>query len=302
MTKHPHFLRFPTLLAIALTAALTASSTIADDAKEEAAKFVRLRRGPDKEPLALETAIARFVSGDRRYPGARVDLVSAIHIGDQQYYEELNRRFKGYDAVLYELVAREEANVPRAGSAPGSAVSGVQVSLKAMLGLAFQLDHIEYAAKNMVHADMSPEEFAETMKRRNESMTGMFFRLLGRSFAQQAKDPWNSGDLQILAALAAEDRPRRLKAVMAEQFANAEDEMDVFDGPDGSTIITERNKKALDVLRQQLQRGKKRVALFYGAGHLPDLERRLAKEFQLKKTQTQWLVAWSLTATPEKKP
>jgi hypothetical protein len=278
------------------------SAAAAVDRGGEADEFVRLRRDKDKTPLALETSIVTFVPQDAARRGVVVELVGAIHIAEKGYYDELNRRFRTYDAVLYELVAREQENVPRPGMAPGSFIGGMQVGMKSLLGLEFQLDRIDYTRPNMVHADMSPEEFAETMKRRNESMTGMFFRLLGRSFAQQAKDPWNSGDLQILAALAAEDRPRRLKAVMAEQFADAEDEMDVFDGPDGSTIITERNKKALDVLRQQLQRGKKRLALFYGAGHLPDLERRLVKDFQLKKTQTQWLVAWSLTATPEKKP
>jgi hypothetical protein len=301
MTKHPHFLRFPTLLAIALTAALTASSTIADDAKEEAAKFVRLRRGPDKEPLALETAIARFVSGDRRYPGARVDLVSAIHIGDKQYYEELNRRFKGYDAVLYELVAREEANVPRAGSAPGSAVSGVQISLKAMLGLAFQLDHIDYAAKNMVHADMSPEEFAASMKNRNESWLGMFFRVMGRGFAEQAQDPLSKSDFRLLAALFAPDRSQRLKCLMAEQFAELDGDLDMFDGPEGSTLVTERNKKALAVLTRELGQGKKRFAIFYGAAHLADFQRRLENDFGMKPGQTEWVTAWSLVP-PSKGP
>ena len=85
--------------------------------------------------------------------------MGAIHIGDKTYYEELNRRFRRYDAVLYELVAPREANVPQPGQCPGTAVGGVQVGMKSLLALAFQLDCIDYAAKNMVHADMSPEEF-----------------------------------------------------------------------------------------------------------------------------------------------
>ena len=32
-----------------------------------------------------------------------VDLVAAVHIAEKSYYEQLNREFEGYDAVLYEL-------------------------------------------------------------------------------------------------------------------------------------------------------------------------------------------------------
>ena len=68
----------------------------------------------------------------------------------------------------------------------------------------------------------------------------------------------------------------------------------MFDGPEGSTIITERNKKAFEVLDKQLKDGKKNVAVFYGAGHLPDMEKRLAADFGLKREGEKWLTAWSL--------
>ena len=148
-------------------------------------------------PLALQTAIVSFAAAGDRHRGVQVDLVGAIHIADKAYYDELNRRFRGYDAVLYELVAREEANVPQPGQSPGTVVGGMQVGMKSLLGLEYQLDGIDYARKNLVHADMSPEEFAATMKSRKESFAGMFFRMLGRAMAEQAKDPFGTGDFQI---------------------------------------------------------------------------------------------------------
>jgi len=33
--------------------------------------------------------------------GVTVHLVGAVHIGDKKYYEELNKDFEGYDALLY---------------------------------------------------------------------------------------------------------------------------------------------------------------------------------------------------------
>jgi hypothetical protein len=217
-----------------------------------------------------------------------------IHIGDKDYYKSLNEKFKGYDAVLYELVAREEANVPQPGAGASSAVGGVQVGMTAVLDLAFQLDYIDYAAKNMVHADMSPEEFAESMKRRKESFVGMFFRMMGRGFAEQARDPTGTSDLEMLSAMFAQDRSFRLKRIMANQFAQLEDGTMPFGGPNGSTILTERNKKALDVLRRQLDAGKKNLAIFYGAAHMPDMERRLIDEFGMQRGESEWLAAWSL--------
>ena len=92
---------------------------------------------------------------------------------------------------------------------------------------------------------------------------------------------------------------------MAKQFANMEGEISVFDGPEGSTIITERNKKALEVLSREIAKGRKKLAVFYGAGHLPDMQRRLEQDFSMQRTGTEWISAWSLappaeSTTPEK--
>jgi len=299
MSAQLRFLSFTVLLC------LTASGWSADSSADGDGKgkgFVRLRTGESQVPLALETAIVSFAATGDRYRGVQVDLVGAIHIADKAYYEELNRRFRGYDAVLYELVAREDANVPQAGQSPGSVVGGMQVGMKSLLQLEYQLDCIDYGRKNMVHADMSPDEFAATMKRRNESFAGMFFRLLGRSMAEQADDPMGTSDLQILAALFAADRAQRLKLLMAKEFADLEGEISILDGPEGSTIITERNKKAFEVLTREITKGRKKLAVFYGAGHLPDMQRRLQEDFAMQRTGTVWVAAWSLGSSGKAQP
>ena len=48
-----------------------------------------------------------------------------------------------------------------------------------------------------------------------------------------------------------------------------------FGGEDGSAIITDRNKKALVVLKKEIADGKKKIGIFYGAGHLSDMDKRL---------------------------
>jgi len=271
----------------------------ADDNKT---KFIRIRRGEDKKPLALETAIVRYVPEEGDKPVV-VDLIGAVHVGDKSYYDELNKRFEDYDVLLYELVAPPGAKIPkggRGGNSSGHPVGAMQDGLKTVLELDHQLDLIDYTADNFVHADMSPEEFSKTMADRGESFMQMFFRLMGQGAAQQATGG-GSNDLGMLMALFSRDRAQRMKVIMAEQFENLEGQMAAFDGPEGSTIITERNKKAFEVLDRQLKNGKTKIGVFYGAGHLPDMEERLLNDFKMKRSdqEVQWVRAWSLES---KKP
>ena len=53
---------------------------------------------------------------------------------------------------------------------------------------------------------------------------------------------------------------------------------------------------ALQVLREQLAKGTKRIAIFYGAGHLADFSRRLVDDFGMKFTGEKWVEAWDLRA------
>ena len=67
-----------------------------------------------------------------------------------------------------------------------------------------------------------------------------------------------------------------------------------------ATIITERNLIALEVLREQLAKGKKRIGIFYGAGHLGDMSRRLVSDFGMKFTGEKWVEAWDLRSKPRR--
>jgi hypothetical protein len=265
---------------------------------DQATTFLRIRRDDDKQPVALETAVTHYVSKPGRDQSIQVDLIGAVHVGEHQYYEQLNELFKTYDVVLYELVAPEGTRVvPGQQRAGGNPVSFLQNIMKDVLKLEFQLDSIDYTRPNFVHADMSPQEFSQSMKERGESFLTLFLRVMADSMAAQAKrgNERPNADIELLVALLAKDRSYRLKRLMAEQFESMEDQMSSLSGPKGSTLITQRNKKALDVLRDQIEHGRRRLAIFYGAGHLSDMERRLVSDFGLRKESQRWLVAWSIT-------
>lgn len=261
--------------------------------KKEKEVFLRVLRDDNQEPIALQTSIARYIPAGGKFAGVTVDLIGAVHVGDKKYYEQLNKEFEAYDAMLYELVAPEGTKIPK-GGAPDrvNPVSSMQRGMQSMLDLAFQLDCIDYTKENFVHADMSPEEFSASMKNKNESMLGIMFRMMGQGARAQGQG--GNSDAEMLFALFSNDRSTRLKRAMAVQFENLEGQMSVLEGDEGSTIISERNKKALQVLRRELDAGKKKVAIFYGAGHLADMHERLLNEFELKKDSERWLTAWAI--------
>jgi hypothetical protein len=124
----------------------------------------------------------------------------------------------------------------------------------------------------------------------------MYMRLLGQALAQQSEfaAKGESPDVELLTALFSDDRPRKLKIVMAKQLSETESLLVSFGGENGSVLISERNKIAMKVLKEQLAAGKKKLAIFYGAGHLTDMDRRLRQDFNLQPTEITWLTAWDL--------
>lgn len=267
-------------------------------------KWVRILADKKSRPLAMQTAIVRYVNADDVEPGKSaddyqqyVDLVGAVHFGDLAYYRELNRRFKKYDAVLYELVAPEGTEVPRGrGTSNAHPLGALQNGMKSMLEVEHQLEQVDYTRENMIHADLSPAEFMQSMDKRDEGFAQMYFRMLGASMAQQSQQAakGENAEVDLMAALFAKDRPRQLKIAMAKQFEGMEQLMVGLTGPEGSTLITERNNRALDVLEKQRTKGVNRVAIFYGAGHLSEMNDQMAERFEMKPVSVEWLEAWDL--------
>ncbi len=255
-------------------------------------KFVRvLKQG--KQPQSLQTAVVTYKSDSSEYAGVEVTLIGAVHIAEKAYYEELNKLFKSYDALLYEMVSDPKQRVPSQDERGTSPVSAVQVGMKDMLQLKFQLDEVDYKPANFVHADMSPEEFFESMKKRKEGVLQMLLRSVGSGLAMQGAGKAN--DLDMLSAMFSENRAQGMKRVLADQFEMMDGQMAALQGEDGrSTLITERNAKAFAVLSREIKAGKKKLGIFYGAGHLEDMHKRLVDDYRMQPVETRWLDAWDL--------
>ena len=264
--------------------------------KGDRASFLRIKKSETGEPESLQVAIARYSFDEGEFKGAYVDLIGAVHVGTKEYYKELNKRFKSYDAMLYELVADPSANKPdrRAERGGFNPLGALQTGMKDVLDLKFQLDEVDYSPANFVHADISGEDFLEDMTRRGDSFVGLFARMMGAGLVAQNSKKGASQQAEMLAAALAKDT-YRLRRVMADQFESMDSQMAGMAHKDGkSTLLTERNTKAFQVMEKEMKAGKKKLAIFYGAGHLLDMHERLLRDYKATQTKLEWLDAWPL--------
>lgn len=279
------------LLFLATTLALGAAHAAE---KAEPTDFIRFHE--EEKSDSLQTAIVSYESPQK----ARVDLVGAIHIADKAYFDTLNTRFKGYQAVLYELVGPSMEERQNAGVMKDAQklqwVGQLQTMMRDTLKLHGQLEGIDYNAKNFVHADMNMSQFTKTQDKKQESFLTLYLKAMQAQQAASAESGVSSdaaGMVMILKILASKDSSTELKRMIAREFDSVEDLMAGIESGGGTVLVGERNKVALQVMDQQLAAGKKSLAIFYGAAHLGDMEERLLKQ-GFKRVKVEWLKAWDL--------
>src|SRR5947208_11136857 len=212
---HRRDFRFPiALMCLSLFAFIQPASAAeekAPEAKKQESKFLRFIDDGDGGGR-LEAAITTYEKD-----GVKVHLVSAVHVGEKKYYDGLAKTFQGYDSLLYEMVKPKDAPVPGAGARSESMVSAFQRMLKDALELEFQLDAIDYTAKNFVHADLDVETFEKMQAERGESI----FTLMLRQLLDEMYKPQQAPEIELpelLMAFLSPDSSRHFKLILAKQF------------------------------------------------------------------------------------
>jgi hypothetical protein len=277
----------------ALLVLLFLAPTLAATEPNPESTFLRIQRDESREPVALQTAIAKYVpaSGAK---GVEIDLVAVVHIGENAYYERLNKEFEKYDAVLYELVAPEGNKPPKDGEKKSdNPVAMLQQGMKLFLGLEHQLEVVDYQKPNFIHADLSPEGMKKAMKERGDDQTtivlGVIADFLRKRNLDADKPESQTPDISLSDLL----NPKKVKRMMAQQFEDAGGDVSLG-GTINRLLVEDRNKACIKVLQQQLTAGKKKIAIFYGGAHMPDFDKRLKEDFGMKRTESEWITAWNL--------
>lgn len=278
-----------------------------------------LAQGGDDEALRTPSKFMRFVKVDDgghldtaitvyEKDGVKLWLFGAVHIADAACYATLNDRFTECDVLLYELVAPEDTRPTKGRDEGFNPVGLVQRGMKNALELAFQLDEIDYQASNFVHADMTPEEFADSMRERGESLLSILVDMMLSGMQPPASDDADGDDegerapaapqFDLVKAFRSGEGRHLLRMMAAQQIEQAEV---LMARAGGSTLLEGRNEKCLQVLARELGKGRKRIGIYYGAAHMPHMEKRLVEDLGWKKVGQEWLVAWDCKKRPDVK-
>lgn len=266
--------------------------------KRQPTRFVRIQQDEFDEPLSLQTATVKYVlkddSGDVRM---EVFLESAVHIADGAYYRGFNRRFPHYDVVLYEMIAEAGKQIPdpEAEATPHPARM-LQQMVGDSLGFKHQIDEIDYKADNLVHCDLSPSEMRDARLKRGDDdivlladiVVDMLKKMGDVAQTDTSIEPF---DLTILQD---PDGGIKLRRMMASTLDGADSPASFLYPTQLRSLINDRNERAMEVFQQQVDKGHRKIAFFWGAAHMPDLERRLMLEYGFQRENVRWRDAWDL--------
>ena len=283
--------------ALAFLSALVAPA-IADETPADSPKVTDFIRVDENDSAArLQTAVTRF-----KKDGASVELIGAVHLGDKAYYSKLNKRFERYDALLFEMIggekigggaeAAEDADGEGEGKAGGQnldALHQIYGMISRFLGLTDQMSQIDYNKKHFVHADLSLQEFQDLQKERGESVLG--FALDAARQMEKDGAAANQPDMAKLLTAMMSGNSNAVKLEIVHTLGAGDDQIAGFAGE--SVIISDRNAKCLKVLEEQVAGGKRKLGIFYGAAHFPEMEKRLL-EAGWKRAGQEWITAWDI--------
>jgi hypothetical protein len=193
-------------------------------------------------------------------------------------------RAPGGEGAAADLHFKDQKPLTKEEKAGGE---GIQAQLARALGLEFQLTAIDYSREKWRNSDMTVDELQERLAAEGVSGDALFTMLDGSSFISKLL-----GAMLNMVGQSPE-MSFFFKAMIVETLAHAEELMEAQAAQKGSmgafmrVIVHERNAAVFKDLDAALKENHRSIALFYGAGHLADMEARLA-EMGFTPTATLW--------------
>ena len=275
------------------------------------AYYERLNRRFERYPAMLYEMVGESFEKRKQWSKARAKVEAAIKKDAPEKSDpKAEERVKAIEAYVNSAdplnkdgaaaITKKELKAAEKEKAAASRMSWLHPLYETMertLGLSGQLSVVDYTKPNFVHADMTAVQFAAMQKQKGESFLSLMWKSFETQLTRPEKPSQNPGLLKILEVLMSKDRTTELKRIVGRMFGDIEDQLSGIEGEDGSVILTERNKVALKVMEKQIGKGQKNLAIFYGAAHLQDMEKRLLA-MGFTRVGFEWMTAWDLP--PEK--
>lgn len=174
---------------------------------------------------------------------------------------------------------------PLTKSEKGAGGGGIQQKMADAMGLSFQLTAMDHSRPNWRNSDLSIDQVQQRLEEVGAGGDMLFKMLDGSSmFAKLA-------GVLLEFVKASPSMQSMMKIMMIEMLGRADELMAAQAGAKLKTVIVEeRNEVVMSDLRRILETepGVRSIAIIYGAGHLADLEKRLAAETGYEPVATEW--------------
>jgi hypothetical protein len=182
---------------------------------------------------------------------------------------------------------------------PLSGDDGLQAQLADSLGLAFQLEAVDYGREHFRCSDMTVDQLERDLAARGIDFGGLSGTLAGTSFSAQLVNLL----LKLVKTLDTffEGRVSDLAKLMMIEVLGNESLTDAalnqqFGAGFAEVIVGARNQIVMDDLAALIaaEPQVKSVAIFYGAAHMADFDQRLADQLDYHSTTAEWIPAMTL--------
>jgi hypothetical protein len=248
----------------------------------------------DKTRVQLQVRSTRLApaKGD----GPSVWLVGAVHVGEKAYYRQLQGILDAQDLVLYEGVGRIQPAAPTTGTTTTAPPKSTYRLFADAIGLSDQTSEIRYDRPHFRNADLTWKQVqtlaAKEGKKTQGAITGIG-RLLDPNSPQRKEIAFLFQTIQADPGLA-----EAMRVLMVRVLANPKMLADKAPSLGSGVVIDARNQRVLSHFdaAQRAQPGRS-IAIFYGAGHLPGLQKGLESR-GYRPVETRWITA---LAADEKK-
>ncbi len=199
-----------------------------------------------------------------------------------------------YDTDIFSFEPDIAAKAAAYAQAPDDQL---QAQLAEALNLEFQLDSINYARDGWLCSDMTMNELNDAMTARGLDFGPISSTLAGTSLSGTIVKVL-LGIMKVANAMLDGAIVDMFKVVMIEMLGDEqimEQGLEQFGAGFGDVIIGDRNQVVMDDLEAVVGAAEyETIAVFYGAGHLPDFETRLREQLGYEPVVKRWEPAISV--------
>jgi hypothetical protein len=284
--------------------------------------YVRITN-TDSNRLQLQIAAREFLPPRRGEPV--VWLAGVSHIGESNYYAALQSQLDEQTLVLFEGVGapdRQSSTENDKKAAPSKSASAnsidnggdrgsLQSAMASALGLVFQLEAIDYRRDNFRNSDLSLTQMRQLIAEQetgsgkpgaSESFEDLLTLMQGNSWLDSLiqlalRFLGTNPKFQALGRLALIDLLGQIQGDPSRLEGLPPDLKQLLE-----VLLQRRNEKVITDLKSELpQIGRNgSIAIFFGTGHMPDLEKRLRRDLKYRPKRDLWFTAFGVDLVKSK--